>query len=88
MNAEKLKQLENQVRIGGKVCTLFNIRLTTVVVTSRVLDNVQTVLFTSAKSAEYVKILRRSRKRTSKNQEVTSIFVYFHTLGLSVYANI
>jgi len=30
MNAEKLKQLENQVRIGGKVCTLFNMCLTTV----------------------------------------------------------
>ena len=40
-------------------------------------------LFTSPKSAQYVEILRPGRKQTSKNQEVLSIFVYFHTLGLS-----
>jgi len=47
---------------------------------SRVLDNVQTAIFTSAKYAQYMDILRPGRKRTSKNQDVTSIFVYFHTV--------
>jgi len=32
--------------------------------------------------------LRPLRKRTSKNQDIATIFAYFHTLGLSVYANI
>ena len=46
----------------------------------RVLDYVQTAVFTSAKSAHYVEILRPGRKWKCKSQEDVSNFVYFHSL--------
>ena len=55
---------------------------------SRVLDNVQTAVFTFAKCAQYVEILRPVRRQTSKNQEIISTLVCFHTLCLFHYVNI
>ena len=39
-----------------------------------VLDNVQTDVFTSSKSAQYVEILRHGRKQTSRNHGCVSNF--------------
>jgi len=41
---------------------------------SSVLDNVQTDVSTSARSAQYVEILRHGRKETSRNHGCTSSF--------------
>jgi len=59
----------------GEIKTNKNCALnkTSVLITS-VVDYIQTAVFTSAKCAQYIKILRRGCKQMSKNQNVASIF--------------